>query len=470
VIYGGTPSGILAACSASNQGSSVALILGTSPLGGMPAQGLGATDGSIHGTYGGMTLSFFNRVGRKYNLPFTEKFEPHVAELVFREMLDESKVKIIHGTLKTVHRSGKKISAIALDTHEIVPGKTFIDASYEGDFLAAAGAKWTIGRESRSQYGESAAGYNISPDTIPISAYESPGKLYPSVLPAPKRAVGAADNCVQAYAYRLCLSNEAGNKRSWVKPANYNPDLYIPLKTNYTSFDPTPTQNHKFDLNSNIFPVRWDYAELDTVKRAAIELHHRDWIKGWLYFLSSDPRIPAHYRDEVNSYGLAKDEFVNTENFPVQLYIREARRLVGRQVMTVKDLQTNITKTDSIGIGSYDIDIHPVALYPDGVKHVNQEGTFLPRNLAQVPPYEIPYKALQPNVDELDNLLVSVCISCSHVAWGSIRTETHLMIIGEGAGVAASLAAKSNVPVSNVHVAELQRALEEQGVVLHYTA
>jgi len=467
-IYGGTPSGIMAAYAAAFQGRKVALILGTSPLGGMPAQGLGYSDGVHQGTIGGFTSLFFQRVGQYYHVPVAYNFEPYVAREVFTAMLAEAGVTVIGGELTAAHRNGARILGLTLDRGAPISAKVFIDASYEGDLMAMAGASWTIGRESKETYKEPIAGFNACPTLRDITGYDLSGELYPGIELLPNRPSGSADAAVQSYGYRLCLSDEPANRRPWVKPPSYDADRYVPLNSSYTNFVPGPTQNHKFDCNTNVYGAATGYIGGTRKQRAESALFHRQWVEGWLYYLARDHRIPTHYRDEVNHYGLARDEFTETGNWPQQLYIREARRLVGRTTLTLRDLQHTVTKPDSIAIGSFDVDIHGTSLYAVGKRHTLLEGLIDPRSLSKTKPYQIPFRCLQPHPLQVDNLLVSVCVSASHIAWGSLRAEMQLMAIGEAAGTAASLAIETGGAVAKVDVSAVQYDLVRNGSIIAY--
>ena len=364
----------------------------------------------------------------------------------------------------------------------------FADSSYEGDLMAQAGVKYTVGRESTAQYGESLAGVREHTPKhqflVRISPYDANGKLLPEVDPGPKAAPGTGDKKVQAYNFRMILSNDPANQVPFPKPPNYDPHRYellarllaamtekngrAPYLHEVTLIANIP--NHKADFNNNgpfstdYIGKSWDYPDGDYATRARIWQDHVNYTKGFFYFLAHDPRVPKPLQDETNSWGLAKDEFLDTDHWPHQLYIREARRMVGEYVMTQKDIQTDLSKPDVIGMGSYNSDSHNIQRLatPDGA--VENEGDMQ----VGVKPYQIPYRMIVPKADQATNLLVPVCFSASHVAYSTLRMEPQYMIIGQAAGVAASLALKEGKPVQEVDTAALSSKLKSQGAVFEW--
>ncbi len=478
VVYGGTAGGTVAAIAAANEGLRVALLEPRRHIGGMVSGGLGRTDYGNKAVIGGMSREFFERVGAEYGDEVAWFFEPHVAEQVFRDWLAEAGVDVFfEHRVDTVAKSGTRIAHIQMENGAAFAAKVFIDASYEGDLLPRAGISYTWGREGRDAYGESLAGrrehskYHQFPH--PVSPYDEDGNLLPLVYGGDPGKPGEGDKKVQSYNFRLCLTDDKGNQAPFPRPPGYDPKRFEILKR-YLATVPDlelgkilsigRMPKHKTDINNN-GPVStdyiggsWDYPEADYKRRAEIWEAHKLYTQGFLYFLAHDPSVPASLQAAMNEWGLAKDEFVDTDHWPHQLYIREARRMIGQYVQVQADLQTRRTKPDSIGMGSYNSDSHHVQRIPTPDGAVVNEGDM------QVPvsPYEIPYRVLVPKADECANLLVAACVSASHVAYSSMRMEPQYMIMGHAAGVAAAMATRGEVPVGEIDVAQLQARLREQ--------
>jgi len=366
--------------------------------------------------------------------------------------------------------------------------KIFIDATYEGDLMAQAGVSYTLGREGISQYGESLAGVRAETPNhqfnVKISPYDSKGKLLPEIQAGPAGEPGAADKKEQAYNFRLCFSMDAANQTPFPKPHGYDPNRYALLarllnaRTEQEGRAPTletvlligRLPNNKADMNNkgafstDYIGGSWKYPEASYAQRDKIWQEHYDYTAGFLYFLAHDAQVPKPLQNEMNQWGLAKDEFIDTANWPPQLYVREARRMIGEYVMTQKDVQTDVKKPDPIGMGSYGIDSHNIQ------RVVSKEGFVVNEGDTEVPsqPYQIPYRILVPKRQEVQNLLVPVCVSASHIAYGSLRMEPQYMIMGQAAGVAAKLAIANNQAVQEIDTAQLGRELKEEGVILEY--
>jgi hypothetical protein len=506
VVYGGTAGGVITAVTAARGGLKVALIEPRDHLGGMVSGGLGWTDYGRKEVIGGYSLEFFERVGAHYGEPIAWHFEPHVAEAVFKEMASEAGVTVIYRQrLKEksgVVRNGSRIAEILMEDGTRFGASVFADASYEGDLMAQSGVTYTYGRESVAQYGESLAGvrdrtpfhqFTIRRDpqdaasavAVQISPYDAAHRLLPEIGAAPKGRAGDTDRKVQAYNFRMCLTDDPANQVPFPKPSNYSPARYEllaqflarateiagrPLVMRDVMSPDALGRNHKLDVNNNgafstdYIGGSWEYPDGDYRTRARIWQAHIDYEAGFFYFLAHDPRVPPSLRDEVSRWGLAKDEFVDTNHWPHQLYVREARRMVGEYVMTQKDIQTDLTKPDVIGMGSYNSDSHNIqrVVNPDGF--VENEGDM------QVPvtPYQIPYRMILPNAREMTNLLVPVAFSASHVAYSTLRMEPQYMIIGQAAGVAATIAVARHVPVQNVDPAVLTATLRQQRAVMEW--
>lgn len=490
VVYGGTAGGAIAAVAAAEEGRKTVLIEPRQHIGGMTSGGLGRTDFGDMSVIGGRSKEFYVRLGKYYGEPVSWYFEPHQAERVLREWLASAGVEVLYGSrLKSVKKSKGRITSIRLLNGETYSAPVFIDCSYEGDLLPGAGIGYTWGREGREQYGESLAGKVEYCDKhqfgVPINPFGADGKLLPLIQGDDGLQPGDGDKKVQAYNFRMCLSSDKNNQVPFPKPDNYDPARWEILRR-YLAARPglkmddvmivSPMPNHKTDVN-NRGPIStdfiggsWDYPEASYKGQARIWKEHEDYVKGFFYFLANDPGVPEALRAEVNGWGLAKDEFTDTDHWPNQLYVREARRMVGGYVMRQKDLQDERKKDDSIGIGSYNSDSHHVQrfvvdgspLWEKGIPSLLNEGD------VQVPvkPYEIPYASFVPKREECTNLLVGCAFSASHVAYSSLRMEPQYMIIGEAAGIAASLAIESGTSVQDIAVPALQEKLRAHGALL----
>jgi hypothetical protein len=495
VVYGGTASGVIAAYAAAREGLSVVLLEPRGHLGGMVTGGLSATDLANFIVIGGYARDFYTRTAAHYGIHDLDqaihwKPEPHVAEQVFGQMLKEAGVDVrLHERLKehagVVIENGQIVRLVTEDGRQWT-AKVFLDCSYEGDVMAQSGVKYTIGRESTSQYGESLAG--VRADTPkhqfqwPFSAYDAYHRLLPEisrrVLPAP----GSADKAVQAYNFRLILTKDRSDQAPFTRPARYSAARYELLRRYLDGFEknmgrkptlrdvtnPVAILGGKSDFNNNgpfstdYIGHSWQYPDASYAQKQRIWRDHLSYVQGFFYFLSHDPGVPASVQQDLDQWGLAKDEFTDSGHWPNQLYIREGRRMVGVYVMRQADLQTTRTKPDSIGMGSYQSDSH-------NVERIVENGFVKNEGDVQVPvqPYEIPYRVLVPDPATVTNLLVPVCFSASHVAYSSLRMEPQYMIMGQAAGVAAALAIRQSLPVREVPIAELQQKLHEQKAVLH---
>ena len=495
VVYGGTAGGVMTAVSGARHGLRTLLLEPGQHVGGMVSGGLSGTDVGKSEVIGGMALEFYWRVARHYQLDrhlqqIAWMPEPGVAEKVMRDMLAEAKVTLLTGhrlrERNGVTREGRRVTGLVTENGARFNGRVFADCSYEGDLMAQAKVSYTYGRESVAQYGESLAGVRAHTAShqfaVDIPARDENGKLLPEVSAEPRGEPGSADKRIQAYNFRVIASNVPENRLPWPKPANYDVRRYELLArylTAMTTYMGRPLTfnevslfrvipNGKADINnrggfsSDYIGKNYAYPEGSYAERAKIWQEHVDYQQGFYYFLAHDPRVPDPLREEVRQWGLAKDEFADTNHWPNQLYIREARRLVGAFVATQKDLQTERTKPDVIGMGSYNSDSHNLQ------RHVSDTGIVLNEGDVQVPvqPYQIPYRLrLVPKAEEVENLLVPVCFSASHIAYSSLRMEPQYMILGHAAGVASALALAKGVPVQSVPVEELQRTLLAEGAV-----
>ncbi len=495
VVYGGTAGGVVTAVSGAREGLRVVLLEPGTHLGGMTTGGLSRTDVGKREVIGGMALEFYRRLGKRYEVgrygqDVAWYFEPHVGEQVLDEMLREAKVTVVKRQRlreqSGVRKSGTRVTAAVLEDGSVYEGRVFADCSYEGDLMAQAKVRYTWGREGIAEHGESLAGVR---DRTPkhqflvrVSPFDGEGKLLPEVSAAStKGEVGAADRKVQAYNFRMILSDEPENQVAFPKPAGYDPKRFELLarllqatkeKTGkWPRFgdlcNPLPIPNHKVDTNNNgafstdYIGKDWEYPEGSYAVRARIWKEHEEYTKGFFWFLGHDARVPEELRNEVNGWGVAKDEFQDTDHWPNQLYVREARRMVGEYVMVQKDLQTELSKPDVIGMGSYNSDSHNIQRLATADGAVENEGDMQ----VAVTPYQIPFRVVLPKRVDATNLLVPVCFSASHVAYSSLRMEPQYMILGHAAGVAAAMAHRGDAAVQDVNVAELQRKLAAQGMV-----
>jgi hypothetical protein len=494
-VYGSTPGGIAAAVAAAREGMHVAVIDNGHHVGGMAAGGLSTSDRGNTETIGGISHEFFERVGHHYNERIEWDFEPHVAEQVFNDLLSEAHVTVFFNQrlreTDGVTKQGARIMAITMEDGSVFSATEFVDGSYEGDLMAQAGVSYTWGREAASQYHESWAGvlstnrYQDYDHQFPVrvSPYASDGSLLPGVSTSPMGEFGEGDKKLPAYTFRMCFTNNKANQAPFPKPDGYDPRRYDLLARYLVALQssghtirvgdmtmPIALRNEKFDVN-NHGPIstdginaNWDYPNASYKRREEIIKEQYNYEAGFFYFLAHDPRVPANLQNEFNQYGLAKDEFTDTNNWPWQYYVREARRMVGEYVFTQHDVLEDITKPDSIGMASYQMDSHNVqrVVTSDGAV-VNEGDMYL-----AVKPWEIPYRSLVPKRSEAVNLLVPVCISGSHTAYGSFRQEPAMMIAGQAAGTAAAIAVRKNLDVQDVPLPELQEKLVAGHAVLHW--
>lgn len=522
VIYGGTAGAVTAAVQAKKMGKSVIIVSPDQHLGGLSAGGLGYTDTGDKSVIGGLARDFYHRVWEHYDQPDAWRqqpkadygnkgqgtpamdgvnrtmwiFEPHVAEQVFEEMVRDYQLLVVRDEwldrAAGVKKSGARITSITTLSGKTYAGKMFLDATYEGDLMAAAGLDYHVGRESRAQYREELNGvqtgvlhhrHHFGVLKEKISPYVVPGDSKSGVLPhvsTEKPGVfGAADKKIQAYCFRMCLTDDPSNRVPFAKPAGYDAAQYELMLRIYATgwtetfvkFDPIP--NHKTDTNNHgpfstdNLGMNYDYPDASYARRREIIREHETYQQGWLYFIANDPRVPAEVREKMSHWGLAKDEFTDNRHWPHQIYVREARRLIGSYVMTENELLKRRPTPESVGMGSYAMDSHNVQRYITPEGYVQNEGDI---GVSTQGPYAIAYGALTPKKSQCENLLVPVCVSSSHIAYGSIRMEPVFMILGQSAATAAVLAIDQNLAVQDVPYATLQARLLADGQVLQTPA
>ena len=487
LVYGGTSAGVIAAYTAKRYGKSVLLVEPGRHLGGLSSGGLGYTDIGNKYAVTGLGLDFYRRLGRYYGQFEAWTFEPHAAEQVFEQYIDEAGVDVLYSRrLKSVTKQGTRIRAVTLEDAAtpgrapdlVVAARQFIDASYEGDLMARAGASYTVGREANSRYGETIDGVQLMtghqfPDGV--DPYVVPGDrssgLLPEISGVGVEPTGTGDKKVQAYNFRMCLCQ--GDRRVPLgRPDNYDSTRYEllirlmakrPWQSLTDGFIISRMPNGKTDWNNrggfstDYIGKNWDYPEASYERRAQIRKEHEDYQKGLLYFVATDSRVPEHVRNEMRSWGFCGDEFLDTAGWPHQLYVREARRLVGEYVMTEHNVRGGAVVEDGIGMAAYGMDSH-------NAQRVVVNGTVRNEGDVQVggfPPYPISYRAITPQRQEVTNLLVPVALSATHIAFGSIRMEPVFMVLGQAAAVAASMAIDGGVPVQRVNVRQLQHELRD---------
>jgi len=492
VVYGGTASGVMAAIAARADGAKVALVEPGRHVGGMVTGGLSKTDINRPELLGGLARQFFERIGKHYGKAIDWYFEPHVAEEILDDWLKQTGVEVFfEHPLSSIEKQGSSILRLKSVVGRDFVAKVFLDCSYEGDLMKAAGVSYTVGREGRERYGESLAGRR---EILPgqhqalagVSAYDPAGQLLPYVVrQADLAPLGAGDGKFQCYGFRLCLTDNLTNRIPVPQPDNYDRSRYG-LVRNYLEaakgslglhhFMCLPhLRNGKTDINTCGFVstaplgAAWRYPEASPERRQQIWNEHLSWAQGLIFFLQNDVAVPEDIRAGLSVWGLPKDEFADTGHWSRQLYIREGRRMLGEYVVNQHDLQQHRRKYDSIAMAGYNIDVREVqwvaceiSRFPMVKEEVLQEGYLS----YPVEPWEIPYRALLPRQGECDNLLVPVCASMSTIAYASYRMEPQYMMMGHSAGVAAALAIKQGAAVHLVDLNRLQKSLREQGQIL----
>ncbi len=510
VIYGGTSAAVIAAVQATKMGKSVVVVSPDVHLGGLSSGGLGFTDTGNKEVIGGLSREFYHRIYEHYQdseswkwekkseygnqgqgIPAIDGdartmwiFEPHAAEGVFEDFIAENNIELYRDEWldreKGVIMDNERIISIETLTGKVFKGKMFIDATYEGDLLAAAGVSYHVGREANSVYGEEWNGiqtgvlHHAHWFKEDIDPYVVPGDpssgLLPGISGEDPGIKGEGDHRIQAYNFRMSLSNHPDNRVAFSKPEGYDPKEYELLARVYekgwdgtfNKFDPTP--NRKTDTNNHgpfstdYIGMNYEYPEASYDRRQEIIKDHENYQKGLMYFIANDPKVPANVREEMSEWGLAKDEFTDNENWPHQIYVREARRMIGDYVMTEHDVLGARTVPNPVGMGSYTLDSHNVQRYvkPDGfVQNEGDIGVHAPE------PYSISYNALTPKASECENLLVPVAVSSSHTAFGSIRMEPVFMILGQSAATAAATAIDDQTSVQQVDYEKLKKQLRQ---------
>jgi hypothetical protein len=491
-VYGGTSCGVVAAVEAARLGKSVVLTEFASHLGGMTSGGLSQTDIGNKGAIGGISREFYQRMGAHYGKPEQWSFEPSVAENLYLQLVKEAKVPVhFQQRLASVKKDGPRIVEITMENGTVYRAKMFIDASYEGDLMARTGVKYFVGREANSQYEETLDGVRAKTPkhqfTVPVDPYLKPGDpasgLLPLIQPGDGGVPGAGDHEVQAYNFRMCFTHNPTNQLPILPPAKYDPARFELLARYIEALVAAGTPpklgdlmhiqampNGKTDINNNggfstdFIGANYDYPEASYEKRAQIWREHEDYMRGFFHFLATSPRVPESLREEMKSWGLTKDEFLDTGGWPHQLYVREARRMISDYVMTEHNCRESLPLPDAIALAAYTMDSHNCQrIVKDG--HAENEGD---TQVHGFPPYPIAYRAIIPKADECENLLVPVCLSSTHIAYGSIRMEPVFMVLGQSAAAAASLAIDDKVSLQKVDVDKLKKQLLAERQVLEW--
>jgi hypothetical protein len=522
-VFGGSSAGIVAAIQAKKLNKSVVLVEPGKYLGGLTTGGLGATDIGNKAAIGGLSREFYHRIAKHYakdaswsidrraeyfskrgsgqsaasNLDAADAtmwtFEPKVARTVYDEWLKEHNVRVLREQrLKSVKMDGARITEIITENGNVFRAKMFIDCTYEGDLMAKAGVSYHVGRESNATYGETLNGIcRETPKhqfTVAVDPYVKPGDASSGLLPFVQSGDGGTpgdgDKRVQAYNYRLCFTTNAANRAPVAPPPNYDPQKFELLGRYLEAlvaggknpklwqfWNPIWMPNQKTDINNNggfstdFIGANYDYTEADYATRERIAKEHENYIRGFLTFMATSPRVPEAMRREMQQWGPCKDEFPETGGWPNQLYVREARRMISDYVMTEKNCRYQETITDSVGLAAYNMDSH-------NCQRIVKNGRVENEGDVQVPPmkpYPISYRSLVPKQRECENLFVPVCMAASHIAYGSIRMEPVFMILAESSTTAAAIAIEEKIPVQKVNYANLRARLLADKQVLDWT-
>ncbi|MBL9206095.1 MAG: FAD-dependent oxidoreductase [Opitutaceae bacterium] len=519
VIYGGTSAGIAAAVQAKRMGKTVVVIEPSLRVGGLTTGGLGQTDIGNKAAIGGIAREFYQAIKRHYDRPEAWKwqtaleysdggqsrtlpgddarwtFEPSAALSVFQGWIADLGLEVVYGErlnraagVGRTTASPPSIESIRMESGRLFRGRMFIDATYEGDLLAAAKISYTVGREANSEYRETLNGVQVAQAKYHqlvkgISPYINPadptsGRL-PHLDPQGPGEDGSGDRRVQAYCFRMCLTDHPDNRIPFHKPEGYHELWYELLFRNFEAGETgqpwvnSPMPNRKTDTNNRLgFSIdfigqNYAYPEASYAEREAIIARHRLYQQGLMWTLANHPRIPESIRAEASRWGVTKDEFVEGQGWQDQLYIREARRMVGAYVMTQHHCQGREVAPDPVGLAAYTMDSHNVQRTVDASGQVRNEGDV---QVGGFPPYPIGLGAILPRESECTNLVVPVCLSASHIAFGSIRMEPVFMVLGQSAATVALHAIEEKVPVQKIDRPRLHTRLAADRQVLVWTA
>lgn len=484
-IYGGTSAGVIAAYTAKNMGKTVLFVEPTTHIGGLTSGGLGYTDIGNKFAITGLSRDFYRRIGRHYGKFEYWIFEPKVASKVFTEYLSEANIKpLCNYRINKVYKNGTSIESIELmhstdinAARFTIKAKQFIDCSYEGDLMAMSGVSYRVGRESNAEYNEKDNGVQLEnkhqfPDGI--DPYKTKGDSTSGLLwgisPAKLATIGSADNCVQAYNFRICLTENPENRIDITQPEDYRPERYE-LLLRYLEKSPTNDLwaflkidrigNSKTDINNNgpfstdMIGMNHDYPNADYAKREKIKQALENYTKGFLFFVGNDPRMPEYLRNQMKRWGYPKDEYSENNHWTPQIYVRESRRMIGEYVMTQANCEGKAIVEDVVGMAAYTMDSHNCQrLVVNGM--VKNEGDVQVKGF---PPYPISYRSILPKSTECTNLTVPVCLSATHIAYGSIRMEPVFMVLGQSAAVAAVLSIEEKTTLHKLSASQIQNEL-----------
>ncbi len=535
VIYGGTSAGLTAAIQTARFGKSVILIEPGNRLGGLTTGGLGQTDIGNKQVIGGIARAFYRNIKRYYadsvnwvwqrrfeykdggqtrsgkNEDAMWTFEPSAALKVYHDMLKDLDITIVYNQRLNrstgISKAANTILAISTESGETFHGKVFMDATYEGDLLAGAGVSYTVGRESNAQYGESLNGvqaneiartlqgtisnngvhHNFIDGVDPyIVKGDSASGLLPFITEGGPGIDGQGDNKIQAYCFRMTLTDHPENRIPFKKPENYDELEYELLFRNYEAADgpieemyaygdrlvpwinsampnrKTDTNNQK-GFSTDFIGQNWDFPEASYKAREKIVERHRHYQQGLMWSLAYHPRIPKKVRDKVSQWGTCKDEYEREDGWQQQLYIREARRMISKYVMTQKNCEAIEVVEDPIGMAAYGMDSHHTKRYVNAKGYVSNEGNVEAHVKA---PFPISYRSIVPKRAECDNLIVPVCLSATHIAFGSIRMEPVFMVLGQSAAVIACLAIDEGRAVQDLEYHRLKQVLIQEDQIL----
>ncbi len=474
-VYGGTAAGVVAAVTAVSRGMSVVLLHPGQAIGGMTTNGLGYTDmGNAH-AIGGRARQFFRDAGRHYGVPESWTNEPHIAQQVLDDWIEQHNIQVIHHCyINSVEVDKDRIMRLHVLGGLAVKASIFIDTSYEGDLLARAGVSYTIGREDNAAYGETHNGVQVHTThqfDCRVDPYRTQGVpssgLLPFVEPGAPDTIGQGDRRIQAYCFRICMTQVTDKQLPFPKPDKYISEWYELaarwLRSTHTNvfekFD--HIQNNKTDTNNHgavstdFIGASYDWPEASYEQREAIFQSHVRYQQGLHWFMANDASVPVKIRERYASWGLALDEFEDSGHWPSQLYIREARRMVSDVVVTELHCRSFDMSEEPVGMGAYQMDSH-------NCRRCIRDGAVINEGDVQVPlqrPYGIPYKSIMPRRGECKNLYVPVCLSASHIAFGSIRMEPVFMVLAESAAIAGCLAIKESCAVQDLPYESLQHEL-----------
>ena len=484
-VYGGTAGGVTAAVSAARLGLKVVILEPAAEIGGMTASGLGFTDIGNKAAIGGIAREFYRKIGAHYGVPEAWTFEPHVALGVFNALASEAGV-VVHRRqfLASVEKSGDRLVSVTTESGLKIRAAVFIDATYEGDLLGKAGVSHHIGREDNSLYKETLNGAQVFAKhqfEHPVSPYvvadDSGSGLLPGIE-TDQPVIGKGDRRVQAYNFRVCMTDDPENRLPFQCPEGYDRQWYVLLsrhlaagwKSVFNKFDrlrvrtKTDTNNHGA-VSTDFIGQNHRWPEASYAEREKMFQAHVAYQQGLHWFMANDPEVSADIREAYSKWGLCRDEFTSTGGWPHQLYVREARRMVSDYVMTEHECRGHRVAPEPVGLAAYTMDSHNCQRFVDAHGHVRNEGDVQAHGF---PPYPISYRSIVPKKGECTNLIVPVCLAASHIAYGSIRMEPVFMSLGQVAAIAAQIAIKNGSSVQAVPYGDLATALDSAGVILKW--